>query len=270
MSSRRLLSPRYLLAPAAALIFIACGDSTSPSGATTATVSFSVSTSESKAGAATLGSRAVFAAANDGPLVLVKGTDTLKIDSIRVVLAQVTLRKQADSTCGLSGNNDGADSSCTTLKSGPFIQKLPLTSGALSLFDVPIPKGTYTSISVRVHKPNTGDTGPNATAFLQAHPEWLNKSAMVDGSFNGVAFHWAHDPPIQLTHTFNPPLVVNGTTGGNYTLRADVGSWFVASNGALINPGAPTNSLYPQIAANVAKSFKVFVDDTRKGHDDGK
>jgi hypothetical protein len=63
--------------------------------------------------------------------------------------------------------------------------------------------------------------------------------------------------------------VIDGSTA-NFTLRADVGSWFVASNGSLINPGAPTNSLYPQIAGNVYKSFKVFEDNTRKGHDDGK
>jgi hypothetical protein len=27
---------------------------------------------------------------------------------------------------------------------------------------------------------------------------------------------------------------------------------------------------HPQIAGNVAKSFKLFRDDTKKGHDDGK
>jgi hypothetical protein len=270
MTQQRLLSPRYLLVPAAALSLLACGDTSSPDGGTTAQVSFSVSTAEAAAPRAAFASRAAFATANDGPLVQVVGNDTLRIDSVRVVLAQVTLRQQGDSTCGLTGNNDGADASCTTLSSGPFIQKLPLTSGALSLFDIPIPKGTYTSIAVRVHKPNTQETGPNVVAFLQAHPEWLNKSAMVDGTFNGVAFHWSHDPPIQLTHTFSPPLVVDGVSGSNFTLKADVASWFVSTSGVLINPGTPTTALYPQIAANVAKSFKVFEDDSKKGHDDGR
>jgi len=269
MLKLRLLSLRYLIAPTAALSLVACGDTAAPDGGPNANVSFSVSTSETIGGTAAFASRAVFASATDGPLIQIIGKDTLRIDSIRVVLAQVTLRRQADSTCGLQGNNDATDASCTTMSSGPFIQKLPLTSGALSLFDIPIPKGTYTSIAVRVHKPNATETGPNVVAFLQAHPEWLNKSAMVDGTFNGVAFHWAHDPPIQLTHTFSPALEV-GATGGNFTLKADVASWFVATSGVLINPGAPTNALYPQIAANVGKSFKVFKDDAKKGHDDGR
>ena len=92
---------------------------------------------------------------------------------------------------------------------------------------------------------------------------------MVDGTFNGVAFHWAHDPPIQLNHTFDPPLVITAD-GSNFTLSINVDGWFRASTGALINPGAPTNVLYPQIAANVANSFKLFRDNTKKGHDDGK
>src|SRR4051812_43030851 len=177
MLKLRLLSLRYLIAPSAALTLLACGDTVAPDGGPNATVSFSVSTAERVGPSAAFASRAVFATATDGPLIQIIGKDTLRIDSIRVVLAQVTLRRQADTTCGLTGNNDGADATCSTLSSGPFIQKLPLTSGALSLFDIPIPKGTYTSIAVRVHKPNAQETGPNAVAFLQAHPEWLNKSA---------------------------------------------------------------------------------------------
>jgi len=56
--------------------------------------------------------------------------------------------------------------------------------------------------------------------------------------------------------------------GSNSTLRIDVNGWFRAPSGAL-NPRAPTDVLYPQIAANVANSFKLFRDNAKKGHDDG-
>jgi hypothetical protein len=250
---------------AAILAMLACGDPTSASGPKD--VSFSVSTQEAVAAGATANRAATDAVVN-GSLVIGVGTDTLKIDSVRVVLAQVTLSHSSD-VCGTQGHDDSADPNCTNLSTGPFIVKLPLTTGVLSLFDIPVPNGSYSRLSVRVHKPNSAETGPNVTAFLAAHPEWLNKSAMVDGKFNGVAFHWSHDPPIQLNHTFTPALVIDAD-GSNFTLKIDIASWFRATSGALINPAAPTNALYPQIAARVATSFKLFRDNTKKGHDDGK
>src|SRR4051812_43999879 len=259
-------SSRALLLGALAVAFIACGDPAAPNAAKP-DVSFSVSTGEAIAGGAAA-NRAVTAATTTGPLIIGVGTDTLRIDSVRVVLAQVTLASTGDQ-CGVTGHDDAADSGCANISTGPAIVKLPLTSGTLSLFDIPIPQGTYKRLAVRIHKPNSTETGPNVVAFLAAHPEWLNKSAMVDGTFNGVAFHWSHDPPLQLTHDFSPPLVINAD-GSNFTLKIDVASWFKATSGALINPGAPTNALYPQIASNVAKSFKLIKDDKKSGHDDGK
>jgi hypothetical protein len=257
---------RLALFAAAVAAMVACGDPASPTSGAPKAVSFSVATAEQSPVSA---NRATFAVTTTStPLIIAVGSDTLKIDSVRVVLAQVTLARTSVS-CGVDGHDDSADSACANLKSGPFIVKLPLTAGALDLMDIPIPAGSYTRLSVRIHKPNSAETGPNVVAFLQAHPEWLNKSAMVDGTFNGVAFHWSHDPPIQLTHDFSPPLVINAD-GSNFTLRIDVGSWFKATSGALINPGAPTNVLYPQIASNVAKSFKLIKDVGKLGHDDGK
>ena len=257
---------RSAAAGAAVLTLLACGDPVSPSGDTQHAVSFAVSTGEQLAGASL--SRATSDLTASGALRIAVGKDTLIIDSIRVVLAQVTLAKTGEQ-CGVDGHDDTKDPNCASISTGPFIVKLPLGAGVLSLFDVPIPAGTYNRLSVRVHKPNHNNSGPNVEAFLAAHPEWLNKSAMVDGTFNGVAFHWAHDPPIQLNHTFDPPLQIN-VDGSNFTLSIDVSSWFRSSTGALINPGAPTNVLYPQIAGNVAKSFRLFRDNTKKGHDDGK
>lgn len=249
----------------AALVLVACGDPTTPSGEHS--VSFAVSTAEQVSGGANL-SRASYALTSTGALKIGVGNDTLVIDSIRVVLAQVTLAKTGE-LCGTDGHDDKSDPNCASISTGPFIVKLPLGTGILPLFDVPIPTGTYNRLAVRVHKPNHNNSGPNVEAFLTAHPEWLNKSAMVDGTFNGVAFHWAHDPPIQLNHTFDPPLEITAD-GSNFTLSINVDGWFRSATGALINPGAPTNALYPQIAGNVAKSFKLFRDNSKKGHDDGK
>ena len=245
----------------AVVAMVGCGD-TSP-GVTTPPVSFSVSTAEAAAASA---NRASFATV-DAPLIIGVGNDTLRIDSVRVVLAQVTLARAANEACGTAGHDDANDASCSNIKTGPTIVKLPLTAGAFSLFDVPVPAGSYTKFSVRVHKPNRADSGPNVAAFLAANPTWENISIRVDGTFNGVAVHWSHDPTVQLEHTFSPPLVISAAS--NFTLKIDVGSWFKSTTGALIDPNAKTNSFYPQIANNVKNSFKAFKDDSKKGHDDG-
>jgi hypothetical protein len=268
MYKPQLRSPRLLVTSLAVVGLLGCDGLTSPSSSDTRPVSFSVSTAEAIVGAANT-NRASFATV-DAPLIIGVGSDTLRIDSVRVVLAQVSLRRAADTTCGTAGNDDASDGSCSSLDSGPSIVKLPLTAGALSLFDIPIPKGTYTGFSVRVHKPNRSDSGPNVTTFLAANPTWENISIRVDGAFNGVAVHWSHDPTVQLTHTFAPPLVIDATTGSNFTLKIDIASWFKAQNGSLIDPNAKTTAFYPQIANNVKNSFKVFKDDSKKGHDDGK
>ena len=264
------LSSRRVVAVAASLFALAqlgCDDSTSLGS--TPPVSFSVSTAEQAAGASLMQANSTATVTPSGALRITAGNDTLIIDSVRVVLAQVTLVRTANAACGTAGHDDSNDPLCANLKAGPLIVKLPLSAGAASIFDVAIPQGSYSAISVRVHQANKGETGPNVVQFLADHPDWENKSIKADGTFNGTPFHWSHDPPAQLIHTFNPPLEV-GPNGTNFTLRVDVASWFVSNSGPLIDPNAKTNVLYPQVAAHVAASFKVFSDDTRKGHDDGK
>jgi len=257
------------IALCAALLGVAACDGLTPPRSSSRPVSFSVSTQEAAAAisASRMPSAAFEASVADGPLVVTSGSDTLVIDSVRVVLAQVVLARAGDEACGASGHDDSSDSECKSLNSGPFIVKLPLTAGAFSLFDVPVEQGAYSGFAVRVHKPNRADSGPNVQAFLDAHPDWENKSIKVDGTFNGVAVHWSHDPVAQLEAQFDPAIVVD--SAANFTLKVNVASWFRAENGSLIDPNDKFNAQYPQVALNVKNSFSLFKDDSRDGHDDG-
>ena len=85
---------RSAAAGAAVLTLLACGDPVSPSGDTQHAVSFAVSTGEQLAGASL--SRATSDLTASGALRIAVGKDTLIIDSIRVVLAQVTLAKTGE------------------------------------------------------------------------------------------------------------------------------------------------------------------------------
>src|SRR5881394_4031856 len=160
------------IALCAALLGVAACDGLTPPRSSNKPVSFSVSTQPAAAAVAASRAPSFEAAVADGPLVVTSGSDTLVIDSVRVVLAQVVLARAGDEACGTSGHDDSSDSECKSLNSGPFIVKLPLTAGAFSLFDVPVEQGTYSGFAVRVHKPNRDDSGPNVQAFLDAHPDW--------------------------------------------------------------------------------------------------
>lgn len=267
-------STRSLVTALVGAALVGCSaDSTTPGGANA--IAFSVSTADATVGVS--GMHAAYMRPSygvslngSGSLVIGIGADTLRIDSIKVVLAQISLFTAADSTCGDDGHDDMKDNSCSPLAAGPIVVRLPLTAGDSQVMSVPVPKNTYTGMSFRVHKPNTQDTSATVTAFLAAHPEWKNLSIKVDGAFDGQPVHWQGDPVVQVKEKFSPPVVVSDTSGLNFTLHVSAASWFVAQNGSLINPNSATGPLYPQIAMNINKSFHAFEDDKHNGHDDGK
>src|SRR5205085_12194565 len=101
MHHHTLPSHRVVAAALVSLALVACDAITSPTAANSRPVSFSVSTAEGSAASLASFSKAVAAfAVADGPLVIASGSDTLRIDSVRVVLAQVTLAHEGDQACG--------------------------------------------------------------------------------------------------------------------------------------------------------------------------
>src|SRR3954471_3222892 len=96
---------RVTAAAALGIALTACDFLSDPKPGTKA-VSFSVSTSESLGASlvafarSTLSGATASAAASDGPLFIGAGTDTLRIDSVRIVLAQVTLARVNSDECG--------------------------------------------------------------------------------------------------------------------------------------------------------------------------
>lgn len=248
---------------------MACSDSGTAAGAG-ASVGFSVSTADAtlplgELHAAFLPSKAV-SLTSSGSLLITSGADSLRIDSVRVVFKQIMLFTAADSVCGDDGHDDHDDGACKPLVSGPVLAKLPLSAGDSLVLNVPIPKGTYTGMSFRVHKPNPSDTA--MAAFLAAHPDFANVSIRLDGAFDGTAVHWAGTPTVQIKEKFNPAVVVSDTSGFNFTVHVAASSWFVSSTGTLLNPNNSSN--LSQIINNINRSFHGFEDDHHNGHDDGK
>jgi hypothetical protein len=263
-------SPRFALVTiatmAAALSACSSESSMTPTGSPGA-VTLSIASRPATAASASLGSTGAAFDAASAPtsLLVVKGADTLQLDTVAVVFARVVLRKSTDLSCGDAAHDDAADHDCAELKSGPILVSLPLTPGASTLFSVTAPAGTYTGLTLSTHKPKRSDSGPNVQEFLAQHPEYENTSIRVVGKFRGVPFAWRGDPEAKLDESFVPPLTVSGSAGLNVTLRVDVASWFAGANGALLDPRTTS---YPQIAENIKHSFAAFEDQSHSGNDD--
>jgi hypothetical protein len=262
-SSARRLSALTLLMTAGTLA--ACSGDNLTTPAAIGAVNFSIATRASSAASPSVSGASFDVASAPTSFIVASGNDTLQIDSVNVVFARVVLYQAADTTCGDDGHDDATDHGCAELKAGPILVSLPLTAGAQTLFNVPVPVGSYTGMKLRTHKPNRADSGPNTQEFLAAHPEYENKSIRVVGKFRGVPFVWTGDPEAQYEQAFVPPLSVADASGLNLTLKIDVAKWFTTAAGALLDP---RTTGYSQIAENIKQSFRTFEDSDHHGDDD--
>ncbi len=86
----------------------------------------------------------------------------------------------------------------------------------------------------------------------------------VEGTFNGQPFVFTSSVEAEMEFHLEPPMVVDAT-GANVTVFVDVGSWFRAAGGVLINPANLSGTLRSTVEANIRASFEAFGDDDRDG-----
>ncbi len=263
---RRVLT--FALVPAAVAAVYACAadSGTGPGGNNARTVTFSVSTSGS--GTITADGAAFASAPFMNGVLVASGHDTLKIDSVRMVLAHVTLFRN-DTTCGDEDHDDMRDTACAPIRMGPSIVSLPLDTGLKQVFAVKVPKGTYSGIAMRVHVPTSNPSDTASASFLKANPDWMNVSVRVDGTFDGKPVHWSGAPSIPLREFFRPPVVVSDTSGINFTLKVRLNMWFKSDDGSLMNPNTLTPDQQDRVLHNIRQSLHAFDDDHDRGDDDG-
>lgn len=105
------------------------------------------------------------------------------------------------------------------------------------------------------------------------HSDFKGVSIRVDGTFNGGLFVFLQDLNEDQEMNLNPPLKVPGEDGSgsiNLTLSVDVATWFVNTDGSLIDPEAANkgNEFESVVEDNIENSIDVFEDDDRDGDDD--
>lgn len=255
-----------VLAPLTACAVVGCSSDlgTGANGATR-NVSFSVST----VGSGTLAASASLESApTAGGALVVSGNDTLKIDSVSMVLRSVVLARAADTSCAEAEHDDDGDRDCALLGAGPLLVSLPLDTGTKQVFSVPVPKGAYTGMGLLVHRLSSDTTDTASVNFLKAHPELENASVRVVGTFDGQPVQWTGPPTFVLVERFDPPVEVSDNSGVNFTMHVDVSRWFRNYDGTLIDPNTATTDQTEIIDHNIRMSVHAFSDDHREGRDD--
>lgn len=202
-------------------------------------------------------------------VVTTSGHDTLVITTAQVVLSRLELASGMGTDCE-GEDEEEASTGCHDIARSFVLIDLPTDTAVHTLFETPIPPGTYSSLEARLRVPHA-DSDTSAVAFLAAHPEFAGANVRVVGTFDDTPFVYTGAVNSRLEMDFDPPITVD-STGRNITVNVNLGSWFRnAMTGTLIdpntaNPGGVNAAL---VAANIRRSFRAFRDDHHDGHDDG-
>ena len=187
---------------------------------------------------------------------------TLVITRAELVLRKLDLSLATSGTCPDTGTMQ--ETECDELEAGPLLVDLPLTSGATSSLGVSVPAGTYHQIAFKVALMSGTDTA--AASFLAAHPEMNGASVRVEGTFDGAPFTFTSVAEAEAELEFSPAVVVDAN-GKNITVSVDVGSWFRAANGSVVDPSTanPGGANEAVVDGNIRASFQGYEDDNRDG-----
>jgi hypothetical protein len=243
-----------LCAAVGAVVLVACNDSTGASR--DPQVRFNLATiAASGTAAASSASLAVASA----PVTFTDGTgNTLIVEQVELVLRQIELERGGENACAVAG-----DDRCESLELGPILLDLPLGAGAVGQFTVPTDTGSYGKVEFEIHKASSSDDA----GFVAAHPEFVDRSIRVTGTYNGTPFTFWSDLDLEQEIELAPPLVVGEGGMADLTLFVNLDGWFRTSSGALIDPvtankGQPNEGVVRQ---NIQDGMEAFEDGDRDG-----
>ncbi len=251
----------------AALLAAACGDSATGPGSG-GQVSLSLTSGGDGGGGQSVSASRV------GPALSVSQSDgagnELVMDSVKVVLREIELKRQTHDDCPDDGQSD--DDACEQFEAGIRLLELPLDGGVEQVVTVDAPADTYDELEFEIHKPDDDD--PEGRDFIDENPAFADVSIRVVGTYNGDPFTFTQDLNEDQEVVLDPPLVVEeGADPVNVTLELDVRTWFTedgTTGGALVDPttaadGGANENLVEQ---NIESSIEAFEDDDLDGRDD--
>jgi hypothetical protein len=205
---------------------------------------------------------------------LTVGNSTLVLQKVELVVDKLELNENESTSCvaeiEASGDDHGeAGEECEDVDRDPMLLSIPVDDQLHTVLNIPLPAGTFSKLEAKL-EPARDD----ATAFNTANAGLVGKSVRVTGTFGNpaVAFTFTSSVRTGLEMSFDPALVIDGTTATNATVSIDVAKWFIdSSNGnAVIDPNTatPGSAALQKIEDNIRRSFHAFEDDHESGIDD--
>jgi hypothetical protein len=186
----------------------------------------------------------------------------LELTKVEIVLREIELERVEVIDCDVEPEPDG----CEKFETGPILVDLPLDGSTSQELAINVDPGSYDEVEFEIHK--VSSDGPEDATFRAAHPDFVNTSIRVQGTYGGEAFTYETDLDVEQEFDLMPPLVVDETTTStNVTIRVDVSQWFLDAAGAEVNPadankGGQHESI---VKENIKQSIEAFEDEDRDG-----
>jgi hypothetical protein len=201
--------------------------------------------------------------------VVVRGSDTVIIRSVELVLREIELERIDHLTdCP---DSSGDDDPCEEFTVGIRLVSLPLGDETAKAITVDVPEGIYDEVEFEIHKPESSDDA----AFIAANPAFAQVSIRVTGTFSQAGarsdFVYTTDLSKEQEIGLNPPLDVTAAGAVNLTIRLDVATWFLTVGGtALVDPATANKGGANEglVKNNIEQSIEAFHDDDSDGLDD--
>ncbi len=193
------------------------------------------------------------------------GANALVITKAEVVLREIELERVEVIDCDVVPEPDG----CEKFEVGPVLINLPVDGTTSTEITIEIDPDSYTEVEFDIHKVSNDD--PEDAAFRAEHPDLLDTSIRVQGTFNGVAFTYVTDLNEKQEFDLVPPLVIDENTAStNLTIVLDLATWFVDAQNNLIDPnsankGGDNENL---VKDNIKASIEAFEDSDKDGSED--
>lgn len=204
----------------------------------------------------------------DGTSYMVVGRDN---DTIIVTRAQLVVRDvqiaTASANCPETAPTTGDPNACPTVHSGPYLIDIPASGTANGELTVNVPKGAYSKMRLSLHKVTSNQEEDRA--FREAHPDLVNMSLKLEGTYNGQPFTFTSDLNQKLDVAF-PSSVTVGESAAMVTVAVDVAPWFSNPQGGLFSPllAQLPGVLRTTVEANISASLKAFKDANNDGQPD--
>lgn len=195
-----------------------------------------------------------------GVVVRTDGENDLTVIDAEFVMRRIDLLPQGRTEdCPETQPDEPGEGDCMRFAAGPGLVPLPTEEGAAQLLTIPVEPQTYDRFAFQLYPPESGN--PDDDAFLQqVGPGYDGVSVRATGSFNGAPFTFTLGPDPELVRELAPPIELVGD--GDFAvvvLDVDVGTWFEAEDGGLIDPEQASDEERTRISENVSGSVTVSV-----------